>query len=238
MKKSVSLLIAIAASSFVALAAQAQPALKLLVVDMAKAYDGYYKTVAEGQKLQNDENTAKEMLSKMTAERQTIVDTYKTIADQANNPAITVDAKTKAQVDAQKKIEEIRKKEAEIQEFAQNVQAQLQQQFQTVRSIGLDDLSKIASDIAKRKGATLLVDKSGPTVFGISNIIYSDPAYDITDEVLKEANKDHPVPAPSAPVAAPMAAPAGTTPSTAPAATAPGAESVPPISFPGAAPKK
>jgi outer membrane protein len=238
MKKSVSLLVAIAASGLAALTAQAQPAVKLLVVDMAKAYDGYYKTVAENQKLQNGEDAAKAELAKLTAERQTMVDAYKALADQSNNPAITADAKSKAQADAQKKYEEIQKKQADIQEFAQNVQAQLQQQFQTVRSIGLDDLSKISSDIAKRKGATLLIDTSGPTVFGISSVIYSDPAYDITDEVIKEANKDHPVPAPAAAGAAPTAAPAVTAPSTTPASTAPTTGSAPPISFPGVAPKK
>ncbi len=54
-------------------------------------------------------------------------------------------------------------------------------------------------------GATLVVDKSGPTLFGIPTVIYADPAYDITDDVIKEVNKDRP--APAAPAAAAAAKP-------------------------------
>jgi outer membrane protein len=77
----------------------------------------------------------------------------------------------------------------------------------TFRNLMLEEISKIATDVAKRKGATLLIDKAGPTQIGISNFIYSDPGYDLTEDVLKEINKDKPASAPSAP-AAPGAAPA------------------------------
>ena len=81
-------------------------------------------------------------------------------------------------------------------------------------------------DGAKRQGATLLLDKSGPTLIGVSNIIYADASYDITDEVLKEINKDRP---------AAVTAPAAPAPS-APAASAPAADSSsdsPKITLPG-----
>jgi outer membrane protein len=83
----------------------------------------------------------------------------------------------------------------------------------------LEEISKIAAEVAKRKGATLLLDKAGPTAIGISNIIFADPGFDITDEVMKEANKDRPAGAPTAPAAAP--APAAGSPAT-PAVTVPG----------------
>ena len=40
---------------------------------------------------------------------------------------------------------------------------------------------------------------------GISNVIYVDPGYDITEEVAKEINKDRPANAPTAPAATPSA---------------------------------
>ena len=56
----------------------------------------------------------------------------------------------------------------------------------------LEEISKIAAEVAKRKGATLLIDKAGPTLIGISNVIYADAGFDITEEVTKEVNKDRP----------------------------------------------
>ena len=40
----------------------------------------------------------------------------------------------------------------------------------TFRSLMLEEISKVAADVAKRKGATLLFDKAGPTAIGISNV--------------------------------------------------------------------
>ncbi len=106
-----------------------------------------------------------------------------------------------------------------MQSFQTNTRNSLQQRIQTFRSMMVEEISKVAVEIAKRKGATLLIDKSGPTLIGVSNILYSDPAYDITDEVSKEVNKDRP----ATPAAAPAAAPkAGETKSDAPMITVPG----------------
>ncbi|HEY5228853.1 MAG TPA: OmpH family outer membrane protein, partial [Opitutaceae bacterium] len=67
-------------------------------------------------------------------------------------------------------------------------------------------------EIAKKHGATFLLDKSGPTLVGVSNILYFDPSLDITDEVQVELNKDRPATA---------TAPAASTTTTAPAADSP-----------------
>ena len=89
----------------------------------------------------------------------------------------------------------------------------------------LEEISKIAGDVAKRKGATILMDKAGPSLIGVSNLIYSDPAFEITDDVMAEINKSRPAGAPTAPEkAAPAATKSGTTPSgpATPAVTVPG----------------
>lgn len=216
MKKSLKFLVAIATFSAMALAAQAQPAVKLLVVDMAKLYDTHYKTLEQNAKIQADDQKATEEVDKMNKEGNALVEEYKSLSEKSNNPALTADAKEKAQQDAQKKFEEIQRKQQEIQQFIGQTRQSLAQRFQTFKNLMLEEISKTAADVAKRKGATLLIDKSGPSVFGISNVLYTDPVYDITDEVAKELNKDRPATAAAAPstTAAPATAPAA-----APAAT-------------------
>lgn len=217
MKKSLKSLVAIATFGAFALVAQAQPAVKLLVVDMAKLYDTHYKTLEQNAKIQADDQKATEEVDKMNKEGNALVEEYKSLSEKSNNPALTADAKAKAQADAQKKFEEIQRKQQEIQQFIGQTRQSLNQRFQTFKNLMLEEISKTAADVAKRKGATLLIDKSGPSVFGVSNVLYTDNGYDITDEVAKELNKDRPATAPAAapaasapstPAAAPAAAPA------------------------------
>jgi outer membrane protein len=217
MKNHIKTLVATAAFGLFAFAAQAQPAIKLAVVDMAKLYDSHYKTVEQNAKIQADDAKATEEVDKMNKEGNTLVEEYKALSEQSNNPALTADAKNKAQGEAQKKLEAIQRKQQEIQGFIQNTRQILNQRFQTFKNVMLEEISKTAAEVAKRKGATLLIDKSGPSFFGISNVVYVDPAYEITDDVMKEINKDRPANAPTAP--ATTATPAST-PATTPAAPA------------------
>src|SRR6188474_2006135 len=199
MKNPIKALVAIAAFAALAVGARAQPAVKILVVDMAKLYDTHYKTVEQNAKIQADDQKAQEEVEKMNKEGNALVEEYKALNDQSNNPALSAEAKAKAQETAQKKLEAIQGKQREVQTFIQNTRNSLSQRLNNFRSIMLEDISKSASEIAKRKGATLLIDKAGPTGIGISNFIYADPSYDITDEVMKEINKDRPAGAPTTP---------------------------------------
>jgi outer membrane protein len=217
MKNSIQTLVAIAAFAALALGASAQPAVKIAVVDMAKLYDTHYKTVEQNAKIQADDQKAQEEVEKMNKEGNSLVEEYKALNDQSNNPALSADAKTKAQDAAQKKLEQIQNKQREVQTFIQNTRNSLGQRLNTFRALMLEEISKVAADVAKRKGATILLDRAGPTAIGISNLVYADASYDITEDVVKEINKDRPAGAATAPAAAPAAGSSGT-----PALTVPG----------------
>lgn len=227
MKSTLRTLITVATLGALSLAARAEPTLKLRVVDMAKLYDNHYRTVENNAKLSADDQKAQEEVGKMNKEGQDLVDEYKALNDKSSNPALTPEAKASAQNDAQKKFAAIQQKQQEVQTFIQNTRNALQQRMQTYKALILEEISKKATEVAQRQGATLLLDKSGPSLFLIPSVIYSDPGFDITDEVLKEINKDRPVTAPAA------AAPATG------ATAAPGASSASPaVSLPGVPPAK
>jgi outer membrane protein len=207
MKKTIHTLFALSAFGAAALLAHAQPEPKILVVDLAKLYDGHYKTEEQNAKLRGDEQKAQEELDRLNKEGNALVEKYKELVDQSNSPVAATEAKAKAQGEAQKMLEEIRRKQTEVQTFQQNTRNSLQQRIKNFRDLMIEEISKVAVDVAKRKGATLLIDKSGPSLIGVSNVVYSDAGYDITEDVLKEINKDRPaaVAAP-APAAAPASA--------------------------------
>lgn len=218
MKKSIQSILAVAAFAFTALSSHAQTAPKILVVDLAKLFDNHYKTQEQQAKLQADEAKAKDQLDQIAKEGNALVEQFKELDDQSKNPTATAEAKSKAQADAQKKLDEIHQKQAEQQQFVQSTTKLLQQRFQSFKTLLLEEITKTATDIAKQKGATILIDKSGPSLVGVSNILYSDPTLDITDEVMAAINKDRPAVTPT-PVT--TTAPAATT-GDAPKITVPG----------------
>lgn len=220
MKKPIQSIIAIAAVAFSALTAHAQAGPKILTVNLTKIFDNHYKTIEQQAKFTTDAAKAKDQLDEIQKEGNALVEQYKEFDEQSKNPAATAEAKAKAQTDAQAKMNEIRQKQNEAQQFIQETRNSLQQRGQTFKTLMLEEITKIAVDIAKEKGATFLIDSSGPTLIGVSAVVYSDPSLDITDEVMAQINKDRPANAP--------------TPAT---STAPATSDSPQITVPGITPK-
>lgn len=221
MNKNIRCIVAISALCLASLPARAQSAPKILVVDIAKLFDSHWKSQEQNVKLQADASKAQEQASELQKQGNALVAEFKELDEQSKNPAATSDAKAKAQADAQKKYDEIQQKQAELKTFIQNAQSTLRQRSQSFKTMMIEEITKTAVEIARRRDATFLLDKSGPTLMGVSNILYSDPGLDITDEVLAAINKDRP------------ATPAS--PSTAPAS---GASDAPKITLPGAVPAR
>lgn len=221
MKNSLKTFIAVAFAGLFAVAAQAQSTPKIFVVDMAKLYDGHYKTEEQNGKLKGDQQKAEEELQKLNTEGNSLVKEFNELKEQVNNPALSPEAKTKAQQELETKGQEIQRKQNEVNSFRGNTQRSLQQRINNFKQMLLEEISKIAVEIAKKKGATLLVDKSGPTLIGLPSVLYFDASYDITEDVAKEINKDRPAASASAPAAA------------APAAKPVASDDAPSVSFPG-----
>lgn len=212
MNKIIRTLIGMFALGAVTTALQAQPAIKLVTVDMMSLFDKHYKTEEANVKFNDAAQKAQEQLDELNKKIQSVADEYKEMVEQSKNTVLTPDARSQKEGEAQKKIEEFQRLQAEAQNFRANTQRSLQQRVKTHRDLLLEEISKIVTDVAKRKGATLVLDRSGPNLLGVSTVIFSDPGFDITEEVAKEINKDRPPAAPAsaapAPVKAGAAAPA------------------------------
>jgi outer membrane protein len=215
-----------------AAALHAQATLKVVVVDMAKVYDTHYKTEEANAKFNDAAQRAQEQLEQINKQIQSAADEYKSLVEQAKSPMANDQAKAKAGEDANRKMEDIQRLNNEAQNFRANTQRSLQQRAKNHRDLIMDEIMKVVNDISRAKGATLVLDKSGPSILGIPVVLYSDPSYDITEDVVKEVNKDRPAPA-AAPATTPApSAPATTTP---PATNSSGGFTVPNVTTP---PKK
>jgi outer membrane protein len=196
-------LAAVALAAGVAL--QAETAVKLLVVDMAKVLDNHYKTEEVTAKLNAEAQKVQEQLNDYKKQIDGLGEEAKALMEQANNSILSPEKQAKAKEDAQKKIQEYQQRNAEAQNFSVNNQRQLQLRMKNYRDLIFEEITKSVKDIAKTRGATLVLDKSGLTLSGIPAVVYNDAVFDITDDVLKEVNKDRPAPAAPATPSAPAA---------------------------------
>ncbi len=213
------------------LLAQEPPALKIVTVDMAKIYENHYETQAQNAKLRDAQQKAEEQLQDMVKEDNQMVEQYKEAVDRSNNTLLTQDARDKAKTDSESLMQKIQQHRVDMQNFRNSTLQSLQQRIANFRNLLMDQISKKVTEIAKTKGATLVVDTSGPSGIGVPPVIYSDPAYDITDLVMAEINKERP-PAPAA-TPSTAAAPAAT-----PSAPAPASTENPSVTVPGLSPGK
>ncbi len=237
MNKMIRTLLTLAAFGAGSTALLAQPAVKLVTVDIAKTYDSYYKAEDAMAKFNDARQKAQEQAEEMRKQGQIMVEEYKTLLEQVqNNSLLTAEAKAKSEDSAKKKLEEIQRKQQDMQNFLQTTDRQLQQQMLTRRELLVEEIVAVVKEISKRKGGTLVIDKSGPSAFRIPVVLDVDPAFDITEEVIAQINKDRPAAAPAA------AVPAGTTPVRVAPATTPapatGGFSVPNVNKPAEPAKK
>jgi outer membrane protein len=148
MKNSLRLLLSLCVFGFAAGGASAQ-AVRILVVDLARVYDSHYQTEEQNAKLLADEQRAQEELERLNAQGNDLVEEYKVLAEDAKNPALSESAKSRAEQSAQAKLEEIQLKQNEVQNFRVNTQRSLQQRIKNFCDILLEEISKIAVDVAK-----------------------------------------------------------------------------------------
>jgi outer membrane protein len=170
----------------------AQPALKVVVVDMARVYDTHYKTEEANAKFNDAAQRAQEQLDQLNKQLQAAAEEYKQLMEDARSTIRNQQSRDKAEADANAKRNEIERMQNDAQNFRANTQRSLQQRAKNHRDIIMDEIMKVVDDTARARGATLVLDKSGPSVFGVPVVLYSDAGYDITDEVVREVNKDRP----------------------------------------------
>jgi outer membrane protein len=211
MKHLIRSLTAIGLFSAATLISQAQPAPKIATVDMEKLFNNDYRTIEQQAKLKEDEQSAQNQIDQIQKDINTLAAQFKEAQDQSNNPALSADAKAKATADAQAKYKEINDKNQEGQNLVNTVKNAFAARIQSFRTSTMDQISQVVVTVAKRHGANFVIDKSGQNSLGVSPFLYTDPAYDITDEVMAEISKNRP-PSSAAPAPAADAAPKITVP--------------------------
>ncbi|WP_221030211.1 OmpH family outer membrane protein [Actomonas aquatica] len=191
MKNHLKSLFAVLAFAAVAATGFAQ-APKIAIVDMAYLFDNHYRTVEQNAVFKGEQERVKAEIDRLNGEGLALQQEAQSIAEQLNNPVLSDDAKAKIEDEARAKVGELQRKQNEMNQLVNNSTESLRKRVMNFRSLLLEEISKVAVEVAKRQGATLLLDKSGPSVLGMPSVLYNDDSLEITEAVLAEINKDKP----------------------------------------------
>jgi len=178
---------------------QASAEYSIITVDVSRLYEGYYKTKEATDKLQGRYDTAKAQLDEMMASGDVEVKAYQTMLEQTQNPALSDSARKDAEDDANLQMERIRSLQQDVQTFQKSSQNQLAQQQATQRQFMLEEIKTVILEIAQDRKADLVFDISTGINVGLPSVIYANPAWDSTEDVLEVLNADAPPPPPADP---------------------------------------
>lgn len=174
------------ASSLCLRAADA-PAVNLVTVDVIKVMSSFWKKQNSENQIQEAAKAAQDYLQKEGTALDEIKKNLDAQVEQGQSPALTEDAKNRAMEDAKKTYAQLQERGQQAEQFKENKERELAQRRNNDNNMFFSEIRDAVLQIAKTRGATLVVDSSAR-----SNVLYSDSAYDITDDVIAMLNKSMP----------------------------------------------
>lgn len=183
--------------------AQAQKTPKVVTVNMEALFSKYQKAVdfeknIKGE-LDNFKKTDEARVKALTAMRDDAAKAQK----EAEDPTKNEQARANARAVFENKAREFQTEQNSYINGKRSSELLFQQRSQAhVRTI-FDEIRPVVAALAKEKGADLVINST----FNPTNVLYADPALDITDEVVKRLNAGYTAAQPALP-ALPQVAPA------------------------------
>ena len=169
--------------------------LNIMTVDVGILYDNYYKTAEAEEKLKERMETAKGQIEEMTASMEAEIETYKALLEEAQNPVLSSGAQQKAENEANAQMEKIRQLQQDVRMFEQSTRNQLATQQNTQRQFMLEEIKTVVLEVANLKGADLVLDTSPAITVSLPSVLFANPTWDATKDVLTILNADAPIPA-------------------------------------------
>ena len=167
---------------------------KIATVNLQKVFDTYYKTVRSNSALQQEAaDMEKERKSMIDSEKKAETDWQKLI-EKAEDQAVSAEERARSKKEAQQKLTEAKSAGEAIQEFDRAAGAKLREKRRQRTDDILKEIRGVLDGEAKVGGYSLVLDVSGESANMAPVVLYSNGAYDLTENLIKELNAGAPAP--------------------------------------------
>ena len=165
---------------------------RIVVVDLNKIFNDYYKTPIASAKLKETAEGFNKEHQTLVADYQKLVEEVKKLQQEQDKPEYTAAVREEKSKLLKDKLADANKKQQEINEFLQIHKRQLDEQTQRMRQTILKEISEVIQKESRDTGYMLVLDKSGNTLNGVPGVVYGQDSIDITDSIIKILNKNAP----------------------------------------------
>jgi outer membrane protein len=177
--------------------------LKVATVDLGKAFDAYYKTKQDQQRLEEKKLEAQKEVQGKNADYQQISDEVQKLDQESKDPTLSPEARQEKAKARDQRGGDLNAAGRALQEFANERQKELQDEFIRRRKEVVDELTQVINTYATAQGYDLVLDKtSAAATSGVPIVLFSSPKLtDITTQVIAQENVGAPAVVPGAPPA-------------------------------------
>jgi outer membrane protein len=166
--------------------------LRIAVVNGSRVLKEYYKTEMADSHIQQQLDDFSAERDKLLQEHKKLKQDFEALRAEAQNKALTDEARDKKREQAEGKLAEVIEYENAIREKAATRKKQIEGEGRKIHA----ELAKAIKDAVKvcvdKNGYTLVLEGGGLLANGLEPVLYADPKLDITDDVLKLLNADKP----------------------------------------------
>jgi len=164
---------------------------QVVLVDLQRVFNEYDKTERAQQQIELERQDFKTELERMRAELRRMEEEFDAIRDEVQNTALSEDFREARRSEGEAKVIEIREYKSKIRGFAEDRRKQLQDQLMRMRENILQEITDVVRDYARDEGYVSVLDTSGLSLNNQTPlVVYADPKFDISDEVIAILNQD------------------------------------------------
>jgi outer membrane protein len=178
----------------------------VVYVNLDRCFNEYYKTRVADAQLKAQAREYDEELKNMLAEGERLQKEFNALREESLNTALSEEVRAAKRNAAEEKVMAIREHESRVQTYRERRTKQLEEQSRRMRKGLVAEIKELIQKYARDRGIAAVLDSSGATLNGVEAVLYVDPRFDITEEIIRELNKSAPPDLP------PLPKPSGATP--------------------------
>lgn len=181
--------VAVSAAAFAPSASAQEAAVPSVVfVDLDSVFTNYHKTRTAEAQLKEQADEIKAERAALIKQFEVVEADYKALRGQAQNTALSEDARNLKRAEAEDKLIEVRDMEGKIRRLEESAQRKIDEQSRRARKRLVDEINGIIREYALGRNYTAIIDISGESLNGVPTVVYYNPNLDITAELIALVN--------------------------------------------------
>lgn len=162
---------------------------RVVFVNMEKIFSEYYKTKLADAQLKTQADSFKSERKKLVDDFQEKQDKFNKLRDEAQNQALSEDARNKKRNEAEELLVDIRDNESKIRRYDDAKQKELDEQSRRMRKDIVSEIRDQLTVYARSQGYSAVFDSSGDSMNLVPLTLYNDPTADVTEAIIGLVNK-------------------------------------------------